>query len=91
MDGWNENQFGVFHFQGDAYTLTKQPEPRDRYSYKAEATDQTGNRVQVVWNITKEWDQALEAGSTGEDDRNGILDDESNACDWANPHHIIKS
>lgn len=69
--------------------------------YYAHATDAAGDTFLVAWDTTEAWDLACERASLeGESDLDGEqlarlgelqamglpnVEDESNACDWANP------
>lgn len=77
-----------------------------RVCYYAPAIDTNGNKYQVRWETTPEWDEAqeyayLESQSDLNDDdqarlaelkEKGVIDpgDEGNACDWDNPEAISK-
>ena len=60
--------------------------------YYAAGIDQQGNVYQVAWDTTQAWDDAQEAYHTalrnGDNPDAGMLDDESNACDWDEPLSI---
>ena len=60
--------------------------------YYAAGVDQQGNDYLIAWDTTNAWDEASEsyqaAIRNGSDPEIGMLDDESNACDWSSPVEI---
>lgn len=64
-------------FDGKTLTLTQDAfaeNYKDRICYFAMAEDDDGNEWRVRWETTAAWDN-----------NPNDQDDESNACDWANP------
>ena len=60
--------------------------------YQASGIDTVGNKYMVVWDTTQAWDEANEVYQAdlrnGENPDTGILDDESNSCEWDCPVSI---
>ena len=84
-----DNNYGTVTFEGKVYTLTEQAEAANygtdgEVRYYANAVDADGERYKVAWETTEAWNEATEDyKTTGE--VNGLIEDESNACDWDNP------
>ena len=82
-------EWGTVQSEHGILALTQQAYVSDTgMHYLALAMDPFGNRYRVTWETTPEWDEAKEEYlSTGDV---GILDDESNACDWTHPRRVIR-
>ncbi|MDW0112195.1 hypothetical protein QT711_03295 [Sporosarcina saromensis] len=71
-------------FEGIEYTLTQEAYLTGTHGnpyYEASGIDADGNEVTVTWEIKDHWldkDGIL----------NGLLEDESEACDWDNPMSV---
>ncbi|MDW0113751.1 hypothetical protein QT711_11185 [Sporosarcina saromensis] len=71
-------------FEGIEYTLTQEAYLTGTHEspyYEATGIEADGNEVTVTWKIKEHW-----LNDDGE--LNGLLEDESEACDWDNPMSV---
>ena len=90
-----DKKFGAVKFNGIELALTQQALADNLGSgvgYYAHAIDEKGATYKIVWETTQAWDgandryyAALIDCTTADPVDAGLLDDESNACDWSNP------
>lgn len=89
-------KYGMVVFNGIEYVLTQQAYP-DHYKngvrYFSSAMDKNGNMALMEWETCDDWNEASELWETMHhesimDDLPGILEEESNACDWDNPINV---
>lgn len=78
-------KYGTVEHNGKIITLTQQAFAENfgtngQVAYYAHGVDADGNDYKVIWQTTKEWDEAQAAATP--DEYSSLLDDESNACDW---------
>ncbi len=84
---------GTVNYEGKELNLTEEAYAtnyRDYVRYEAHAADANGNTYLVQWDTTSEWDNDIEAAQADTSVFPVKLDDESNACDWANPVEITE-
>jgi len=87
-------------YNGTRYTLTREAyvdhdyrhyQRYDVVVYKAHGKDESGNTVEIIWDILpayRECGYDGESNTCANTDCPGDCDDESNLCDWANASRI---
>ena len=97
------NHYGTVTYEGKVYTLTQQAYA-DNYgtdgdvAYYASAVDADGTDYKVTWHCTPEYEAAEARVQAAYNDANepdgrdlSLVEDESNACDWATPYDVIEA